>query len=339
MKTLRLNGYTPHDDGISTAAHIIRDGGIVAIPTETVYGLAANAYDSDAIVKVFEAKGRPQDNPLIVHISEIDQIYPLVTEVPETALKLAEAFWPGPLTMVLPKSDLLPDCVSAGLETVAIRMPSDQVARAVIDGSGCPLAAPSANLSGRPSPTSAQHVIDDLEGRINGILMSGDCEVGVESTVILLAGGKKRLLRPGGITIEMLERVIGPVDLDKAVLTDEITANVSSPGMKYKHYSPTTKITLVCGSSKAYAEYVNEYGKPCAAVCFNEDMPLLACPKVVYGQGTNELSLARGIFDALRRVDDLNVEIAFVHAPSKTGVGLAVYNRLLRAAAFDVVEL
>lgn len=339
MKTLRLNGYTPHDEGVSTAARILREGGIVAIPTETVYGLAANAYDADAIVKVFEAKGRPQDNPLIVHISEFDQIYPLVTEVPETAQRLAEAFWPGPLTMVLPKSDLLPDCVSAGLETVAIRMPSNQVARALIDKSGCPLAAPSANLSGRPSPTTAQHVIDDLDGRIDGILMSGDCEVGVESTVILLADGKKRLLRPGGITLEMLESVIGPVDLDKAVLSDEITASVSSPGMKYKHYSPKTKITLVCGSSDAYAEYVNQCEEQCAAVCFDEDVQLLSCPKVVYGQGANELSLAHGIFDALRSVDDLNVQIAFVHAPSKTGVGLAVYNRLLRAAAFDVVEL
>ncbi len=339
MNTLRLNGYTPDDDGVKIAARILRDGGIVAIPTETVYGLAANAYDADAIVKVFEAKGRPQDNPLIVHISEFDQIHPLVTELPETAKKLAEAFWPGPLTMVLPKSDLLPDCVSAGLATVAIRMPSDPVARAVIDESGCPLAAPSANLSGRPSPTTAAHVVNDLDGRVDGILMSGDCEVGVESTVILLANGKKRLLRPGGITLEMLEGVIGPVELDKAVLSEEITENVSSPGMKYKHYSPKTKVTLLCGDTDKYAGYVNSCDEACVAVCFEEDVPLLNSQRVVYGSGKDELSLAHGIFDALRRVDQLGVQVAFVHAPSKTGVGLAVYNRLLRAAAFDVIDL
>lgn len=338
METLHLRGCSPLDDGVKKAAAMLHDGGIVAIPTETVYGLAANAYDADAILRVFQAKGRPQDNPLIVHICDWDQLAPLVTEIPDDARRLADAFWPGPLTMVLPKSDLLPDCVSAGLDTVAVRMPSNPVARAVIRQSGCPLAAPSANLSGRPSPTAAQHVIDDLDGKIDGILMSGDCEVGVESTVILLAGGAKRLLRPGGVTREMLEAVIGPVDLDKAVLSAEITGGVSSPGMKYKHYSPATKVTLVSGSGDAYAEYVNACSDSCAAVCFQEDIPLLSCPTVVYGTGKDELTLAHGIFDALRRVDALGVQVAFVHAPSKTGVGLAVYNRLLRAAAFDVVE-
>ncbi len=339
METLKLKGFTPTDEGVEVSAEILREGGIVAIPTETVYGLAANAYDADAIIKVFKAKGRPQDNPLIVHISDFEQLKPLVTEIPDDAVKLAEAFWPGPLTMVLPKSDLLPDCVSAGLDTVAVRMPSNPVARAVIDASGCPLAAPSANLSGRPSPTAATHVVNDLDGRVDAILMSDDCEVGVESTVILLEGGKKRLLRPGGVTLEMLERVIGRVDLDKAVLSEEVTANVSSPGMKYKHYSPSTKVTLLCGSTDSYCDYVNSVAESCVAVCFEEDLPRLNRQKVVYGRGEDELSLAHGIFDALRRVDELKAQVAFVHAPSKTGVGLAVYNRLLRAAAFDVVEL
>ena len=341
METLRLNGFTPDDDGVKTAARILREGGIVAIPTETVYGLAANAYDADAIVKVFEAKGRPQDNPLIVHISEFDQLYPLVTEVPETAKKLAEAFWPGPLTMVLPKSDLLPDCVSAGLETVAIRMPSDQVARAVIDESGCPLAAPSANLSGRPSPTTAAHVVNDLDGRVDGILMSGDCEVGVESTVILLANGKRRLLRPGGVTLEMLEAVIGPVELDRAVLSEEITENVSSPGMKYKHYSPDAKITLVKGDYNSFCEYVNsEATDGVYAMIFNDDDAVkLRVPYITYGSEDYKM-LSHALFDSLRILDKKGAKQCFVRYPDdENDDNLAVLNRLLRAAGFNVVSV
>ncbi|MBP5618372.1 MAG: threonylcarbamoyl-AMP synthase, partial [Clostridia bacterium] len=224
MITARLEGYAPTDPGVAEAARLLREGGVVAIPTETVYGLAADAFNEDAVRRIFTAKGRPQDNPLIVHISDMAQLPDLVTEIPDAARKLAAAFWPGPLTMVLPRSNRLPASVSAGLDTVAVRMPSNPVDRAVIEQSGCPLAAPSANRSGRPSPTAARHVLDDLDGRIDAVLMSGDCAVGVESTVILLAGGQKRLLRPGGVTREMLESVIGPVELDKAVLSAEVTA-------------------------------------------------------------------------------------------------------------------
>lgn len=339
MVTQHLIGYRPDDPGVDEAARLLREGAIVAIPTETVYGLAANAYDETAIRRVFEAKGRPQDNPLIVHISAFEQLAPLVTEIPDEAKKLADAFWPGPLTLVLPKSDRLPDAVSAGLDTVAIRMPSHPIARAVIERSGCPLAAPSANRSGRPSPTTARHVIDDLEGRIDAVLISDDCSVGVESTVLLLADGAKRLLRPGGVTREMLESVIGPVTLDKAVLSAEVTAKVSSPGMKYKHYAPATKVVLLVGDRDAYVDYVNHSTQPCAALCFAEDAARLKCPCLPYGSGEDEATLARGLFDALRRVDTLGVAVAYVHAPSQQGVGLAVYNRLLRAAAFDVVTL
>ena len=339
MKTLHLSGYTPDDSGVAVAAKLLHDGAIVAIPTETVYGLAANAFDADAIKAVFEAKGRPQDNPLIVHISSIDYLFELVTEIPDDAKKLADAFWPGPLTMVLPKSDLLPDIVSAGLDTVAVRMPSNKVALSVIEQSGCPLAAPSANISGSPSPTTAQHVVEDLDGRVDAILLSEPCEVGVESTVILLANGQKRLLRPGGITLEMLESVIGHVDVDKAVLSDEVTAKVSSPGMKYKHYSPKTKVVLVCGDTDKFADFINENKQDLVAVCFIEDAEKLTCEKIVYGTAMDELTLAHGIFDALRNVDKLKKSVAYVHAPSKQGVGLAVYNRLLRAAAFDVIQL
>lgn len=339
METKRLQGFSPADPGVAEAARLLREGGVVAIPTETVYGLAADAFNEDAVRRVFVAKGRPQDNPLIVHISAMEQLPALVTEIPDDARRLAAAYWPGPLTMVLPRSDRLPASVSAGLDTVAVRMPSHPVARAVIEISGCPLAAPSANRSGRPSPTAARHVLDDLDGRIDAVLMSDDCAVGVESTVILLAGGQRRLLRPGGVTREMLESVVGPVELDKAVLSAEVTAKVSSPGMKYKHYAPATKVVLLVGDTPSYVDYVNRSADLCAAVCFAEDAPGLTCPALIYGRGEDERTLARGLFDALRRVDALGVSVAYVHAPSQSGVGLAVYNRLLRAAAFRVVTL
>ena len=339
MKTLKLNAFKTEDKDILTAADILKNGGVVAIPTETVYGLAANALETTAVKKIFDAKGRPQDNPLIVHISEFEEIYNLVTDLPDTAKALAERFWPGPLTMVLPKSDLVPSVISAGLDTVAIRMPAHPIARAIIKQAGCPLAAPSANISGKPSPTSAEHVISDLDGKIDAVVKSDNCSVGVESTVILLAKGQKRLLRPGGITLEMLQSVIGDVDIDDAVLTDVVTDKVSSPGMKYKHYSPNTNIILVNGSSKNFADYISNQKGKIAAICYEEDAKSIKVPFITYGNANNEETLAHGIFDALRRIDRLNVDTAYVHAPSKTGIGLAVYNRLLRAAAFEVIEL
>ena len=258
MDTLKLKAFNINDKDISTAAQILKNGGVVAIPTETVYGLAANALDTNAVKKIFEAKGRPQDNPLIVHISQIDEIYDLVTDVPEIAKKLSDAFWPGPLTMVLPKSDKVPGVISAGLDTVAVRMPSHPIAREIIRQSGCPLAAPSANISGKPSPTTAEHVITDMNSKIDAVVISDQCSVGVESTVILLANGQKRLLRPGGITVEMLNSVIGDIDIDDAVLTDSVTEKVSSPGMKYKHYSPNTNIVLVNGSTDEFIKFVSK---------------------------------------------------------------------------------
>ncbi len=338
MNTVLLEGYNVTDSGVEQAAHMLANGGVVAIPTETVYGLAANALDADAVSKIFSAKGRPQDNPLIVHISSIEELYPLVNCVPETALKLAKAFWPGPLTMVLEKTDLLPDVISAGLDTVAVRMPSHPIANRIIRLSGCPLAAPSANISGKPSPTSAEHVIADMMGKIDGIVVSGNSEVGVESTVILLANGQKRLLRPGGITLEMLESVIGSVEVDRAVLSNEVTEKVSSPGMKYKHYSPSTNIVLINADSDKFCEYVNKK-TDCAAICFEEEVGKLTCQTVKYGSAAAPYTLAYGIFDALRRVDSLGVACGYVHAPAKNGVGLAVYNRLLRASGFEVIDL
>ena len=328
------------DDRIQLVADILRAGRLAVIPTETVYGLAANAYDSDAVAAIFAAKGRPQDNPLIVHIADMDMLGDIVSEVPDSARRLAEAYWPGPLTMIMRRGDKIPASVSAGLDTVAVRMPSNPIARQIIRHCGCPLAAPSANLSGSPSPTTAEYAIADMMGRVDCIVMSDDCEIGVESTVVLLADGQARLLRPGGITLEQLEAVIGPVAVDSAVLSSQLTGRVSSPGMKYKHYAPKTKVIMVDGDCEQYAGYVCRSAQPAAAVCFEEDVPLLGqLPHVVYGRQGDDRSQAHGIFTALRRADQLGAEVIYAHAPSRSGVGLAVYNRLLRAAAFEVVTL
>ena len=246
---------------------ILRNGGIVGIPTETVYGLAANAFDGSAVAKIFKAKGRPQDNPLIVHISEISQLDTVVSSVPSGAYELAEKFWPGPLSIIMPKGDRIPDEVSCGLKTVAVRMPSHTAARAIISAAGVPLAAPSANLSGSPSPTTAQHVIDDMWGRADAIVDGGMCDVGVESTVVSLVGDKPRLLRPGGISLEQLVGVLGEVEVDRAVLAElEPGQQAASPGMKYKHYSPKARVIIVKGSFENYKRFVSNK-KDCAALC------------------------------------------------------------------------
>ena len=240
------------------AACLLKDGQVVGIPTETVYGLAGNAYSEDAVKRIFEAKGRPQDNPLIVHISEFSELYELVSEVPENAKILADAFWPGPLTMILPKAEKVPYCTTGNLDTVAVRCPSHPIARKLIKLSGLPLAAPSANLSGKPSPTKAEHVFEDLNGRIPYIIDGGDCEEGVESTVITLATETPRLLRPGNVTLGQLKAVLGKVEVDDAVLNPlKNNETAASPGMKYKHYSPDAQITLVKGEYKSFCEYIN----------------------------------------------------------------------------------
>lgn len=334
MITQRLN---TDNLGIAAACEILKNSGIVGIPTETVYGLAASAYDPCAIAKIFEAKGRPQDNPLIVHIAKLDTLYEIASEVPDTALKLAQKFWPGPLTIVLSKNEKIPACVSAGLSTVAVRMPSHPIAREVILQSGLPLAAPSANISGSPSPTSANHVLTDLDGKINAVLMGNDCLVGVESTVITLAGEHPVLLRPGGVTLEQLREVLPDITVNKAVLSElEKGETAASPGMKYKHYAPKTEAYLVEGEN--FADFVNQKSNACA-VCFLEESEEINLPKIVYGQKENPKTLAQNIFAVLRKVDKLDVKEVYIHAPEKSGIGLAVYNRLIRAAAFKVIKL
>lgn len=336
MNTKRL---TSND--IDIAADIIKNGGLVAIPTETVYGLAANALDGKAVSKIFKAKGRPMDNPLIVHVSCIEEIDKLVSEIPPQAKKLANTFWPGPLTIILKRSNIIPAEVSAGLDTVAIRLPNNDVTRKLIKIAGVPLAAPSANTSGSPSPTSANHVLHDLDGKIDAILDAGDCRVGLESTVITLTSPVPTLLRPGGITVEELRNVLGNVEIDKAVI-DKIDSleTVSSPGMKYKHYSPKTKIVIVDGDNESFIKYVNSRSSDkVAALCYIDDQPKLNVKTVTFGKMNDYNMQASELFSALRKIDDLNVNIVYARCPKKSGVGLAVYNRLIRAAGFEVIKL
>ena len=326
---------------IKEAAELLRKGGIVAIPTETVYGLAGNALDGSVTQKIYKAKGRPSDNPLIVHISEYSQWAPLVKEIPESAKALADKFWPGPLTVILPKSQLIPDEVSGGLDTVAVRMPSNEIARKIISNAGVPLAAPSANTSGKPSPTSAKHVIDDLSGKIDAIVDGGNCDVGVESTVISLAVSPPRLLRPGGITPEMLTEVLGEIEIDDAVynkLAEGQTA--ASPGMKYKHYSPKAEIVLIKSDLEAFIAYAKKNATESSAVlCFEGEESSMPIRSVTYGKKDDALSQAKNIFDALRRLDEIGADRVFARYPKNDGVGLAVFNRLIRAAAFNQLEL
>ena len=328
------------ENSINTAAELIRAGEVVGIPTETVYGLGANAFDEDAVRKIFAAKGRPADNPLIVHISSFDEIEPLVTEIPVLAEKCAEKFWAGPLTMIMPKSDRIPLVTSGGLDTVGIRMPSNTTARAIIKASGCPIAAPSANLSGSPSPTTAQHVFKDMNGRIPAIVDGGACGVGVESTVISFESDAIRLLRPGFISVEDLKEVTENVLVDKGVL--EMLgegAKVRSPGMKYKHYAPKAEVTIIDGSSEQFNTFCRENaGADDVLMVFTEeDARELSQRKTILGSTDEEQ--AQHLFDALRGFDDMGAKKVWARCPRKTGVGLAVYNRLLRAAAFRVIHL
>ncbi len=326
---------------IDEAAALLKEGKLVAIPTETVYGLAADALNPKAVANIFKAKGRPQDNPLIVHISEFNEIYPLVKEVPDNAKALAEKFWPGPLTIILPKSDIIPDEVSAGLATVAVRMPSHPVARAIIKSAGTPLAAPSANSSGLPSPTKAEHVIDDMMGKIEGIVDGGECAVGVESTVITLAANPPRLLRPGGITPEQLRSVLGEIEIDSAV-TNKLKegAVAASPGMKYKHYSPKAEVYIVKGTFSSFRCFIDEVmAEGDYAVCFDGEEKNLTLPCFCYGSEDSPSQQAQKLFAILRDADKKQAKRVFVRCPSMEGVGLAVYNRLIRAAAFRIINV
>ena len=323
-----------HPAEIALAGDTLRAGGLVIFPTETVYGLGANALNPEAVSGIFRAKGRPADNPLIVHITAWEDMIPLVADLPDSAGQLAERFWPGPLTMILPKSERVPAIVSGGLDTVAVRMPSHPIARAIISRAGVPVAAPSANLSGTPSPTKGSHCRADMTGRVEVIVDGGDCPLGVESTVISLVGERPRLLRPGAVTAAQLEEVLGPIDIDPAVtapLTEGTAA--ASPGMKYRHYAPRGELTIIHGDEAAFAQWAAD-NPGAGLLVFEEETEVFGGRAIVYGRAGNADSQARGLFDALRQLDERQMAVAYARAPAMDGVGLAVYNRLLRAASF-----
>ena len=312
MKTLLLPGNAPGT--AKTAADILLSGGLVAIPTETVYGLAANGLDQSAVAKIFIAKGRPQDNPLILHVSEASEMERFCHHIPESAYRLAEAFWPGPLTMVLPARECVPKCTTAGLSTVAIRCPDNDITRQIIALAGVPLAAPSANLSGKPSTTTAAHVLHDHDGRIDAIVDGGPCRVGVESTIVDLSDGTPRLLRPGGITPEQLREILGELIVDKAVSASvEKDAVVKAPGMKYRHYAPDCRVVIVDGDLIAAKSYIKTHFVPGNRVlCFEEELDAFAeFAPLAYGRSSDMDTLTAGLFAALRELDDPSIGTVF----------------------------
>ena len=339
MNTLFLSAEAPDTPAI--AAEILKNGGLVAIPTETVYGLGANGLDEEAVLKIFQAKGRPQDNPLILHVAEPGEMERFCHHIPQAAYTLAQRFWPGPLTMVLPAKDLVPKRTTAGLPTVAVRCPDSAVTRQIIRLSGVPIAAPSANLSGKPSTTTAQHVLHDHDGKIDAIVDGGPCRVGVESTIVDLTEERPRLLRPGGITPEELTEVLGDLVIDKAVTAQiDKDAVVKAPGMKYRHYAPAEPVVIVSGSREKAAAYIHRHFVPGDRVlCFEEELPLYAdCNPLSYGREAEVATLSAGLFSALRILDDPAIGQVYARCPVGGGVAYAVQNRLKKAAAFHIVD-
>ena len=336
-KTLRLTAKDAH-----RAADILAKGGLVAFPTETVYGLGANGLDPAAVAAIFEAKGRPQDNPLILHIPSSQHLERYCVDIPAVAYALAERFWPGPLTMILKRRDNVPDVVTAGLDTVGMRCPDHPVALAILELCKLPIAAPSANTSGKPSPTTAQAVWEDMEGRIDAVVDGGPCQVGVESTIIDLTSAPPRLLRPGGVTLEALEEVLGAVAVDEAVVrlmsTDE---KPKAPGMKYRHYAPKAPVTVVRGAPEKTAQYIAQHLAPgVGVICFEDYVNSFpGCPLRSLGPQTDRAEQARRLFEALRWFDSQAVTAILAQSPGADGLGLAVTNRLNKAAGFHIVDL
>lgn len=345
MQTQFFNATSQKENGVRLAGSIIRSGGLVAFPTETVYGLGANGLDPAAVEGIFRAKGRPSDNPLILHVAKKSDVKDLWTRVPEEARLLMDAFWPGPLTLIFNRSSLVPDQVAAGLPTVAVRMPDHKTALALIRAAGVPIAAPSANLSGRPSPTTAQHVKADLEGRIDLILDGGPCRVGLESTVLSLCG-TPTILRPGGVTREMLEAVMGSVQVSSAVLAPlKRDGAAPSPGMKYKHYAPTAQVRIAGGSPRQAAENIctaydiaSLEGKTCMIFATRQTQAFYRQRKyVIIGDREDPATLCASLFSALRQYGD-DVDLVLCEALPQQEMGLAYMNRLLRAAGFQWLE-
>lgn len=332
---------------IDKAADIIKSGGLVAFPTETVYGLGGDGLNPSAAMKIYAAKGRPSDNPLILHISDISQLSTLVREIPENAKRLAREFWPGPLTMIFKKSDIVPKETSGGLNTVAIRFPENKVAQALITSSGTPIAAPSANTSGRPSPTRASHVEFDLNGKIDMIIDGGACEFGLESTIVDVSGEVPCLLRPGSITLEMLRGVLDSVNVDKAVVTKlDVGELPKAPGMKYTHYSPSADVVIVRGNRDEMVHKINElitqvnssFKIGVIATEENKDK-YKNCEVLVIGSINDPQTIAANLFKMLRKCDYHKIDKVFAEGLCEDELGLAIMNRLKKAAGYCIIEV
>lgn len=351
MKTIMqtINPESFRDEELEEACRILQKGGLVAFPTETVYGLGGDAMHPEASAKIYAAKGRPSDNPLIVHIADMDALEDIAQSVPEAAVKLADHFWPGPLTMIFPKKEAVPKSTTGGLETVAVRMPSHPVARELIRESGVYIAAPSANTSGRPSPTKAEHVKEDLDGRIDMILDGGAVGIGLESTIVDLSTGVPTILRPGYITGEMLEDVLGEVQVDPAILSQKMNPNIvaKAPGMKYRHYAPKGQMTIIEGDTGKVVDEINrlvkektDEGCSVAVIATEETKDAYACANVrSVGSRATEGSIAAGLYDILREMDHIGAEYIYAESFEKDTLGKAIMNRMLKAAAYHVIKV
>lgn len=346
-KIVKIEEDNIDQEMIEEAGQIIRSGGLVAFPTETVYGLGGDGLNEASSGKIYAAKGRPSDNPLIVHIAGMEALPKIARKIPVAAQKLAERFWPGPLTMIFEKTDCVPYATTGGLNTVAVRMPSNKIARALIEASGGYIAAPSANLSGKPSPTEARYVIEDMNGRIDMIIDGGAADIGLESTIIDLTGERPIILRPGYITEEMLEDTLGSVEMDKTVIDGNSNQPPKAPGMKYRHYAPKGSLTIVEGYSLAVTEYINTQLEACAekgiktgviATDETKEKYLGDCVKSV-GKRSDEEAIAKHLFRILREFDDENVQVIYAESFDSRGMGCAIMNRLLKAAGHQVIWL
>jgi L-threonylcarbamoyladenylate synthase len=343
---IRVSREQPDKRELQRAAKLICGGGLVAFPTETVYGLGANGLDAKAVAGIYRAKGRPSDNPLILHIADKKELEPLVTEITANAVVLMETYWPGPLTVVLRKTDIVPSIVSGGLDTVAVRLPDSVVARGLIEMTGVPIAAPSANTSGRPSPTSAAAVLADLAGRIDAVIDAGNCDIGLESTVVDCTTPVPTLLRPGGITLEMLMETLGEVEVDPT-LAGSVDVIPRSPGMKYTHYAPKAPMILIEGDYFAVShllcrevELALAQGRKVGAVVSAETAQILPDETVtaVYGSRKDAAAIAAGLYGALRSFDQRSVEVIYAEGISEQGLGLAVMNRLRKASGYHILR-
>ena len=330
---------------IKLYADMIRDGNTVIFPTETVYGLGANALDESAAMNIYSAKGRPSDNPLIVHICDVKGLEEIACGISDKARLIMDKFWPGPITLIFSKKGCVPYATTGGLDTVAVRMPSHPVAKELIRLSGVPIAAPSANISGKPSPTRQEHIICDMDGRVDGIILGGACDLGLESTVIDIRGEVPVVLRPGGITMEQLEELVGRVDIDPALEMQDEDIAPMSPGMKYKHYSPDAQVYIVSGEKDALAERINELciknkskGLKTGVICMEEDISSYSgCEALSLGSSVEEA--ASNLFDALIEMDRLKVDIVYAQSFEEIGIGKAIMNRLLKSAGYRVINV